>query len=158
MDSLVVVEGSKGKGGRFYADAITMPDIPSRKPATTGGRRAYAVLLSDLHIGSKMFLQEDFGRFVSWLNGKLGDLDIVSRIKYVVIAGDVVDGIGVYPGQEFQLMERDLKRQFSLAAEILSGIPKHIKIAAMVFLGYPVRAYGPPTRPPVAEVFHRDGW
>ena len=82
-----------------------MPDVPSRK-AVTSSHRGYAVLLSDLHIGSKMFLQDDFQRFILWLNGKLGDLDIVSRVKYVVIAGDVIDGIGVYPGQENQLVRK----------------------------------------------------
>jgi DNA polymerase II small subunit len=104
-----------------------MPDVPSRKPVTSS-HRGYAVLLSDLHIGSKMFLHDDFQRFILWLNGKLGDLDIVSRVKYVVIAGDVIDGIGVYPGQENQLVERDLKKQYTLAAGLISQIPKHVKV------------------------------
>ncbi len=104
-----------------------MPDVPSRKPVTSS-HRGYAVLLSDLHIGSKMFLQDDFQRFILWLNGKLGDLDIVSRVKYVVIAGDVIDGIGVYPGQEYTLLERNLKKQYSLAAQLIAEIPKHIKV------------------------------
>jgi DNA polymerase II small subunit len=127
LDSFVVAELSGGKGGQIYATALTIPDVPSRKP-TTSSHRGYAVLLSDLHIGSKMFLQDDFRRFIMWLNGKLGDLDIVSRVKYVVIAGDVIDGIGVYPGQEYQLSERDLKKQYSLAAQLISEIPKHIKV------------------------------
>ncbi len=127
LDSFVVVELSGGKGGQTYATSLTMPDVPSRKPVTTS-HRAYAVLLSDLHIGSKMFLQEDFGRFILWLNGKLGDLDIVSRIKYVIIAGDAIDGIGVYPGQEYQLSETNLSKQYSLAAQLISQIPKHVKV------------------------------
>jgi DNA polymerase II small subunit len=127
LDSFVVAELSGGKGGQIYATSLTMPDVPSRKPVTSS-HRGYAVLLSDLHIGSKMFLRDDFQRFVMWLNGKLGDLDIVSRVKYVVIAGDVIDGIGVYPGQEYQLIERDLKKQYILAAQLISEIPKHIKV------------------------------
>ncbi|MGA2664379.1 MAG: DNA-directed DNA polymerase II small subunit [Nitrososphaerales archaeon] len=127
LDSFVVAELSGGRGGQVYATSLTVPDVPSRKP-TTSSHRGYAVLLSDLHIGSKMFLHEDFQRFILWLNGKLGDLDIVSRVRYVVIAGDLVDGIGVYPGQEYQLLERDLKKQYALAAQLIAQIPKHVKV------------------------------
>jgi len=129
IDSFLVAEVSSGRTGQLYTKSITQPDMPSRK-AVTSLHRVYAVLLSDLHIGSKMFLQEDFQRFLMWLNGKLGDLDIVSRVKYIVIAGDVIDGIGVYPGQEYQLVEKNLNRQYELAAKILDQIPKHIKILA----------------------------
>jgi len=127
LDSFVLAEVSKGRGGQTFATSLNMPDVPSRKPVTSS-HRGYAVLLSDLHIGSKMFLHDDFQRFILWLNGKLGDLDIVSRVKYVVIAGDVIDGIGVYPGQENQLVERDLKKQYTLAAGLISQIPKHVKV------------------------------
>jgi DNA polymerase II small subunit len=127
LDSFVLAEVSKGRGGQTFATSLNMPDVPSRKPVTSS-HRGYAVLLSDLHIGSKMFLHDDFQRFILWLNGKLGDLDIVSRVKYVVIAGDVIDDIGVYPGQENQLVERDLKKQYTLAAGLISQIPKHVKV------------------------------
>jgi DNA polymerase II small subunit len=127
LDSFVLAEVSRGRGGQTFATSLNMPDVPSRKPVTSS-HRGYAVLLSDLHIGSKMFLRDDFQRFILWLNGKLGDLDIVSRVKYVVIAGDVIDGIGVYPGQENQLVETDLKKQYSLAAALISQIPKHVKV------------------------------
>jgi len=127
LDSFVLAEVSRGRGGQLFATTLNMPDVPSRKPVTAS-HRGYAVLLSDLHIGSKMFLRDDFQRFIMWLNGKLGDLDMVSRVKYVVIAGDVIDGIGVYPGQENQLVEKDLKRQYTLAAELISQIPKNIKV------------------------------
>jgi len=138
LDSMVVVEVSKAKSGQLYASSLTLPDIPERR-ATTSSHRAYAVLLSDLHIGSRMFLQEDFSRFVLWLNGQLGDLDVVSRIRYVVIAGDLIDGVGVYPGQEFQLSERDPKNQYALAAKLLSGIPSHVQIVVSPGNHDPVR-------------------
>jgi DNA polymerase II small subunit len=127
LDSFVIAEVSRTRSGQLFASSVNMPDIPSHK-ALTASHQGYAVLLSDLHIGSKMFLRDDFQRFILWLNGKLGDLEIVSRVKYVVIAGDVIDGIGVYPGQENQLIERDLKRQYTLAAELIAQIPKHIKV------------------------------
>jgi DNA polymerase II small subunit len=127
LDSMVIAEVSKGGSGRIYANSVMLPDIPDKRVTSTSHRR-YAVLLSDLHIGSKMFLAEDFQRLVRWLNGGLGDADVVSRIKYVVVAGDLVDGVGVYPGQEHQLSERDLKKQYDQAADLMSKIPGRMQV------------------------------
>ena len=127
LDSMVVVEVVRGKSGGLYAESVVLPDLPGRRVVSTS-HRAYAVLLSDLHIGSRMFLADDFHRFLMWLNGNLGDRDVVSRIKYLVIAGDLVDGVGVYPGQEFQLAERDPKKQYAMAADLLKQVPAHIQI------------------------------
>jgi DNA polymerase II small subunit len=127
LDSMVVVEVSRGKSGGLYTDSVVLPDVPGRR-VVSSSRGAYAVLLSDLHIGSRMFLADDFRRFLMWLNGNLGDKDVVSRVKYLVIAGDLVDGVGVYPGQEFQLAERDPKKQYAMAADFLKQVPGHIQI------------------------------
>jgi DNA polymerase II small subunit len=127
LDSMVVVEVSKGKSGQMFTDSVVLPDVPGRRPVSSS-HRVYAVLLSDLHIGSRMFLGDDFARFLQWLDGSLGDKDIVSRVKYIVIAGDLVDGVGVYPGQEFQLVERDPKKQYEMASELLKKVPGHIQI------------------------------
>jgi DNA polymerase II small subunit len=127
LDSMVVVEVSKGKSGQMFTDSIVLPDVPGRR-VVSSSHRVYAVLISDLHIGSRMFLADDFARFLQWLNGDLGDKDLVSRVKYLVIAGDLVDGVGVYPGQEFQLAERDPKKQYGMAAGLLRQVPAHIQI------------------------------
>ncbi len=127
LDSMVVVEVSRGKSGQMFTDSLVLPDVPGHR-AVSASHRVYAVLLSDLHIGSRMFLADDFTRFLQWLKGGLGDTDMVNRVKYVVIAGDLVDGVGVYPGQEFQLAERDLKKQYQMAAEMLKQIPGHVQI------------------------------
>ncbi len=127
LDSMVVVEVSKGKSGQMFTDSVVLPDVPGRR-AVSSSHRVYAALLSDLHIGSRMFLSDDFSRFLQWLNGGFGDKDLVGRIKYLVIAGDLVDGVGVYPGQEFQLAERDPKKQYQSAAELLKQVPGHVQI------------------------------
>ena len=128
LDSMVVVEVARGKSKGLFTDSIVLPDVPGRRSASFSSHRVYAALLSDLHIGSRMFLSDDFGRFLQWLNGGFGDDDIVSRLKYLVIAGDLVDGVGVYPGQEFQLSERDPKKQYELAADLLKKVPGHVQI------------------------------
>ena len=127
LDSMVVLEVSKSKSGQMFTDSVILPDVPGRR-FVSSSHRVYAALLSDLHIGSRMFLSDDFGRFLQWLNGGFGDKDLVNRIKYLVIAGDLVDGVGVYPGQEFQLAERDPKKQYEMAAELLKRVPGHIQI------------------------------
>lgn len=138
LDSMVVLEVSRSKSGQLYADSLAMPDVPDRRVGGSS-HRVYAVLLSDLHIGSRMFLADDFQRFIQWINGKLGDLDIVNRIKYVVIAGDLVDGVGVYPGQEFQLAEKDPRRQYEEAARMLAQLPSHVQIVVSPGNHDPVR-------------------
>lgn len=127
LDSMVVVEVGRAKSGQMFADSVVLPDVPGRR-APSLSHRAYAVLLSDLHIGSRMFLGDDFRRFIQWLNGGLGDKDVVSRIKYLVVAGDLVDGVGVYPGQEFQLAEKNPRKQYEAAANLLRQVPGHIQI------------------------------
>jgi len=127
LDSMVVVEVSRGKSGQMSTDSVVLPDVPGRRAVSTS-HRAYAVLLSDLHVGSRMFLADDFRRFLQWLNGALGDKDVVNRVRYVVVAGDLVDGVGVYPGQEFQLSERDPKKQYEMASELLKQIPGSVQI------------------------------
>ncbi|HME18260.1 MAG TPA: DNA-directed DNA polymerase II small subunit [Nitrososphaerales archaeon] len=127
LDSMVVVEVSRGRSGQLYANSLVLPDVPGKRPVGSS-HRVYAVLLSDLHVGSRMFLLEDFKRFIQWINGGLGDVDVVSRVKYLVVAGDLVDGVGVYPGQEFQLAERDPKKQYEMAAELLKQVPPGIQM------------------------------
>jgi DNA polymerase II small subunit len=61
-------------------------------------------------------MKSSFNRFVSWLNGKYGNgqmQEIASHIKYVLIAGDVVDGIGVYPNQAKELAIKDVYGQYT---------------------------------------------
>jgi len=127
LDSLVAVEVSRSKAGQLFANSLTLPDVPDRRPVNSG-HEAYAILLSDLHVGSRMFLEGDFQRFLMWLNGELGDENIVGHVRYVVIAGDLVDGVGVYPNQEAQLAEKDSRKQYFLATKLLERIPRHIQI------------------------------
>jgi len=127
LDSLVVAEVSRSKTGQLFANSVVLPDVPERRPVSSA-HEVYAVLLSDLHVGSRMFLGDDFRRFLLWLNGKLGDRDVVDRIEYVLIAGDLVDGIGVYPNQELQLSEKNLEKQYLVATQLLEQIPRRIQI------------------------------
>ena len=38
-----------------------------------GEQEEYVLLLSDIHVGSTLFLEEEFTRFIQWINGKAGN-------------------------------------------------------------------------------------
>ena len=104
--------------------------MPVREPKRAP-EESYAVFMSDLHFGSAQFLEEDFNRFLNWISGNLGNSaqkEIASKVRYVIIAGDVVDGVGVYQDQYDELSLKDVKEQYKMCADFLSGIPQHIKI------------------------------
>jgi DNA polymerase II small subunit len=88
-------------------------------------------MTSDLHIGSKEFLEDSFNNLIAFLNGKVDDSyqqTIASQVKYLIIGGDVVEGIGVYPKQEDDLVITDIYEQYNYAAKLLKKVPKWIEI------------------------------
>lgn len=120
---------SKYKDSLFCEDII-YPDVSDIPPRSTKQQIA-AILTSDLHIGSKFFLEKSFLNFSKWLKGEIGDkasLELASKVKYLLIAGDVVDGIGIYPRQDKELKIKTSIGQYEKAAELLSQIPDYIKI------------------------------
>ncbi len=129
-DQIVCLALIKTRSNLFLAEDIIFPEI-GRKTQQRAQEPVYAVLTSDLHIGSTKFQKEAFKRFLLWLNGKYGNeqmKEIASRVKYVLIAGDVVDGVGIYPNQAKELSIRDVHKQYNFAAKYLEKIPEYIEI------------------------------
>lgn len=129
FDEVVAVTGN-ARGGAIFANNIVLPDVPLREPKHSPDE-GYAVFMSDLHFGSAQFLEEEFRRFLKWINGNLGNpaqREIASKVKYVLIAGDIVDGVGVYQDQYDELSLKDVKEQYRVCAEFLSEIPQQIRI------------------------------
>jgi DNA polymerase II small subunit len=54
--------------------------------------------------------------------------EIAGHVKYVLVAGDIVDGIGIYPNQGKELAIRDVQKQYLLASKLIKRIPDHIEI------------------------------
>ena len=128
LDEVIGITGTLSSDGNLmFTNAIIRPDIPNNYratfdglPAPAGGKPGgKAVFISDIHVGSKTFLEDAWLKFVDWL----GD-----DINYLVIAGDVVDGIGVFPNQDKELAILDIYEQYERAAAYLNAVPKHIKI------------------------------
>ncbi|MAG79048.1 hypothetical protein CMI40_01585 [Candidatus Pacearchaeota archaeon] len=123
------VMGLKGVGNReiIFANDVIFPDstIFERKKSPV---EEFVLFTADLHIGSKLFLEENFLKFIDYLNGKVPNTPEVERIKYLVIAGDLIAGVGIYPGQEKELKISDVEQQYAKAAELLGKIRNNIKI------------------------------
>ena len=122
LDEVIGITGTLSSDGNLmFVNRIIWPDIPNSQNTTINGKNRVgkAVFISDIHVGSKTFLEDAWLKFIDWL----GD-----DINYLVIAGDVVDGIGIFPGQDKELAISDIYEQYEKAAEYLNAIPKHIKI------------------------------
>ncbi len=130
LDQVVCVNAVKGRNDLLIAEDFILPDVPERK-SNKAPIPVYAALISDLHVGSKLFMREEFSRFVLWLNGKFGNNSmrkLASHVKYVVIAGDLVDGIGIYPNQLEELAIPDIYEQYQKVAKFLEQIPDYIEL------------------------------
>jgi DNA polymerase II small subunit len=128
------VIGFKGfipeSGSVMFANECIRPDITPKKPRSID-EKIYTAFLSDIHVGSYEFLEKSFRKFIEFLNGNVHnglEEKIASRLKYISIAGDLVDGVGIYPGQEYDLYDVDIISQYKEIATYLEQIPEHIHV------------------------------
>jgi len=129
-DQVVCLEVRKVRGTLLIAEDVILPDLAKRSQHMAP-IPIYAVLTSDLHVGSTKFQKDAFSRFVLWLNGKYGNdkmREIAGHVKYVLIAGDIVDGIGVYPNQIEELTIKDVFEQYRFAGKLMEQIPDYIEV------------------------------
>jgi DNA polymerase II small subunit len=124
MDQFIMEKIVASKNGGFIVKDIILPDIPDHAP-NRSRTETYALFMSDLHVGSKFFMEQEFSNLLAWLSGPD---PIARKIRFLVIGGDVVDGIGIYPNQDKELIALDTNEQLRLVFEYLDKIPKHIKV------------------------------
>ena len=79
--------------------------------------------LSDVHVGSKTFLEAQWMKMVAWFHND----PLAKTIKYLILSGDVVDGVGIYPNQDKELAIKDLYKQYSTFAELLELLPDWVE-------------------------------
>lgn len=120
---MLELENARGVPGLAVKNVFS-PDIPDHLPAKSKSE-AYAVLISDLHVGSRHFMEKEFLKFLDWLAAS--DDDIVRKIRFLCIGGDLIDGVGIFPNQDKELLMMDAASQMNHAAVLLSKIPKHIR-------------------------------
>lgn len=125
-----VVATKRGNGDNSLAicQNIINPGVPRMPNNPTDFA---TVFTSDVHIGSVTFLEDAFVRFTRWLNGDFGSeeqRELANNVKYMIVGGDIVDGIGVYPNQDKELAIKDITAQYDEAARLLGDIRSDIKI------------------------------
>ena len=127
LDEVIGVEGVL-RNNLFIASEITQPDLPLNRQPKFADETVYAAFLSDVHVGSYLFLEREFQHFLEWLDGKGSKREIADSLKYIFVAGDLVDGIGVYPSQEGELTIPDIYRQYDFLSLLIEQIPDYIEV------------------------------
>lgn len=121
--------GVRGKIGKdiIWTDEFIIPSPPNNMDLRTTDREEYVVNISDIHFGAKVFVDDAFQRFLDFINGRTANEKlnrIAKKVKYIVVAGDIIEGIGIYPnqGKDARILSTEL--QYHEAARWLSKIPQ----------------------------------
>jgi DNA polymerase II small subunit len=158
LDEVIGVVGVNGDK-IVFANQVIFPDLPINNEIKKSPNECYALFLSDLHVGSKMFLGERLENFLKWINIDMGNeiqKEIASKVGYIFILGDLVDGVGIYPGQEEELTIKDIFKQYEACAELLKKIPLHIKVIICGGNHDALRISEP--QPPLSKDFAKSLW
>ena len=126
LDSVIAVKLSKISDEYCIADEILFPGIPRIRERHRAPMNVKVAFIADIHIGSKQFMRKRFENFMRFLRGEVKDermQKLSEEIRYVIINGDIVDGVGVYPDQKKELEIVDIYRQYDLVAKYLSKVP-----------------------------------
>ena len=128
LDEVIAVSGSLSEKsgddrGILFVDAIHFPDVPHTFTPKTADRHVRAALISDVHVGSQEFMGDAWERFADWLH-----TEEAAEVEYLLIAGDMVEGIGVYPNQDEELDVIDIYDQYEAFSERLKSVPGDIEI------------------------------
>ncbi|VVC02893.1 DNA polymerase II small subunit [Candidatus Bilamarchaeum dharawalense] len=126
LDDIVAITG-KVLEPYLIAEDIEWPDLPVIREKKKTENDVAIAYLSDLHFGSRHFLDKHLKTFVDWLHGKGEARDLAGKVKYIAIAGDIVDGIGIYPNQEKELIVKDVFQQYKMFDDFIEDIPDYIK-------------------------------
>ena len=109
----------------FLVSDIHLPPMGRHsKSAASVDEAVSAAFLSDVHVGSKTFLAPQWEKMLEWFKTD----PLAKTIKYFVINGDGVDGVGIYPGQERHLAITDLFQQYGELARLLEDLPDWVDL------------------------------
>jgi len=121
-DEVIGIIGSTFANGDLVgADEIYFPDIAKTNSPTTANRSVKAAFIGDVHMGAKTFDKTRWKKFIKWMR-------VQENIEYLFVAGDIVEGIGVYPGQDSDIELVDASEQYQLFAESLQQLPNSVEI------------------------------
>jgi len=123
-DEVIAVEGNLADdSGILFVDSLHFPDVPRTYSPSTADRHVEAALISDIHVGSEEFREDAWQRFADWLHTEQAE-----SVEYLLVAGDMVEGVGVYPGQDEELDIVDIYDQYETFSEHLKDVPGDMEI------------------------------
>ncbi|MFQ3475951.1 DNA-directed DNA polymerase II small subunit [Halonotius sp. F2-221B] len=124
LDECIAVQGTLADdSGILFTDSIHFPDVPRTFRPSTADRHVQAALISDIHVGSQEFMADAWNRFADWLHTEEAE-----AVEYLLIAGDMVEGVGVYPDQDEELDIIDIFDQYEAFSEHLKAVPGDMEI------------------------------
>ncbi|KOX97559.1 DNA-directed DNA polymerase II small subunit [Halorubrum tropicale] len=124
LDECVAVEGSLADdAGILFADSLHFPDVPRTHRPGGADRHVQAALISDVHVGSDEFMADAWHSFTDWLHTPEAD-----PVEYLLLAGDMVEGVGVYPDQDEELDIVDIYEQYEAFSEHLKEVPADTEV------------------------------
>ena len=122
VDEVIGIEGRlSDDGGMVFVEEVHFPEVPPRREPNTASRDVKAVLVSDVHVGSDTFVGDHWDLFADWLADR-------ADVEYVLVGGDLVEGVGIYPGQDEELEVIDLYDQYAACAERFAQLPDDVEI------------------------------
>ncbi len=129
-DDIIGVVGKNLGNKIIVAEEIEYPCL-TNKPMNKSKEDLNLLITSDVHLGSNLFFENMFKNFINWINCRnvsLEEREEINKIKYMIFAGDNVDGVGIYPNQLEELNIIDIYEQYDKFYEYVSQIPEHIQI------------------------------
>ena len=122
LDEVIGIKGFISKK-ILIAEEFYRPEIPvERTKVKSHGKVG---LTSDIHVGSKMFNSKKWDELIKFIRK---DEEVAGDLDCIIVAGDCVDGIGIYPNQERSLSITDISSQYKEVASLFSEIPDDIEI------------------------------
>lgn len=144
LDDIVAFDVT-GSSEMLFANNIIYPEAGLEEKRKSNFDE-YIAVVGDLHVGSTMFLEKNFLRFVKWVNGEEGSPEqraIAKKVKYLFFMGDNVDGVNQRPGQEPDLAIKTSLGQYKKVEELLRLVRSDVQLVMipgnhdMVWLGEP---------------------
>ncbi len=129
-DDVVIFHGRVSSRGMLIVEDVYWPDVPEHQPHFADVPLSVAIT-SDWHVGSKLHVEKAVRRFIDWLHGRVGNQrsqELAGSVKYLIVNGDVVDGVGVYPAQIDELEIKDIYKQYDFFDRYLDEIPDYIEV------------------------------
>jgi len=108
----------------FSIEEIKRPGVPKLNDKSKPDFPGRIAFLGDIHVGSDSFLKDRWGDFTSWINYD----ENAKNIQYLIIPGDLIDGIGIFPNQEDELEIIDINDQYREAAKLFEELRDDLTI------------------------------